>query len=198
MRFHTGKVLLLLLYSIIQGCATIEHNKVSDDNTDEGIRYYNASPYLLVYSNGKGGIVTQILYIADPFKKMSAKPKTFLANAQTTMEFENGIYKNGKSTIDATGVPTAIIDAVKTAGAAFISAMNIPDKSREVPAPHLYKIVVSGSSISFIGGQGDINIKVNLLKKKVEVKEEKQEEAGGNKEDKNKTDKKIPPTNRKS
>jgi hypothetical protein len=196
MRFPTRNVLFLLLfYCLTQGCASIEHSKVSNDDTDNGIRYYNASPYLLVYSNGKGGIVTQILYIADPFKKMSAKPKSFMASAQTTMEFEKGIYKNGKSTIDATGFPTAIVNAVKTAGTAFISAMNIPDKkSREVPAPHLYKIVVKGSDILFIGGQGDISIKVNLLNQKAEVKKEETQAADGKEENK----KKNPPTNSKS
>jgi hypothetical protein len=87
-----------------------------------------------------------------------------MATAQTTMEFDKGVYRTGKNTMDATGVPDAIIKAVQTAGTALIAAANAPKgKAREMPAPYLYKIVVNGASVKFIGSQGDIKINVNLL-----------------------------------
>ena len=158
---------LLPFFLLLTGCASVKHTKVDSgvDNND-GVRYYNSSPYLLVYTNGKGGLVTQILFIADPEKKMSVKVNSFLASAQTTMEFTNGVYKNAKSTIDATAVPQAMIKAIQAAGSEFLSVANAPagaGAERSMPAPHLYRILINGNTVSFIGGEGDTPIHVNLL-----------------------------------
>lgn len=169
MKFKTFACVFIAVFIYLSyGCARIVHSSVSADKDGraEGIRYYNSSPYLLIYSNGKGGIVTQILYIADPQKKMTAQPKSFLASAQTTLEFDKGVLKNSKSTIDASSLPVAIMKAVQTIGvAALIPAANDPlEGTRQIPAPYLYKIIVNGSTISFVGKQGNVNVNVNLLK----------------------------------
>jgi hypothetical protein len=159
-------VLLLALAS----CAKIvyEPANASDDST--GFRYYNSSPYLLVYSNGKGGLVTQIVYLPDPQKKMTATPSSFLSTIQTSMEFDKGVFKSAKNTTDATVVSSAVISAIQTAAPALLAALNEPAQDRTVPAPYLYKIVVEGTAVKFIGGKGDIDIKVDILKQTEEPK----------------------------
>lgn len=164
------KLFQILLPSIclFGSCASVRHTPVdaNNDKTNDGIRYYNSSPYLLVYSNGKGGLVTQILFIADPTKKMSVKVNSFLSTAQTTMEFDNGVYKSAKNTIDATAFPQAIIKAVQAVGVELLSAANAPSNSStaSLPAPYLYRILINGNKVSFVGGKGNIDISVNIVK----------------------------------
>ncbi|MDR7208820.1 hypothetical protein [Flavobacterium piscis] len=161
----------LPLLCLLSSCAGITHNEVTDESKNKGFRYYNSSPYLLAYSNGKGGVTTQIIFLADPQKKMSAAPYNFLASIQATMEFEKGIYKNGKTTADGTVVLSSIAKAVETVAPLILAALNAPELTeREVPAPYLYKIVIDGDKVNFIGGQGDISVKVNILKQKENAK----------------------------
>ncbi|UTA67273.1 hypothetical protein [Emticicia sp. 21SJ11W-3] len=165
------KFIALSIMLILSGCAELVYkpvkNEGKDKDTSNGFRYYNSSPYLLVHSNGKGGLITQIVYLPDPFKKMDVKPKSFLANFQITMEFENGIFQTSKSTFDATVVPSAIIKAIETAAPAFLAGLNSPtNDTRVVPAPSIYKIIVNGFNITFIGDKGDKTINVNILKQK--------------------------------
>lgn len=159
-------------FLFIAGCARTVYTPVDpkDDNSD-GFRFYQSSPYLLVYTNGKGGITTQILYIADPAKLVSAKPKNFLSKSDLSMEFENGVLTKSKSDIDATIVPSTIIKAAQSVATTFLAGANDPKKSiteRNMPAPQLYKIVVNGSTVSFIGSENKEEIKVNLLAQKEE------------------------------
>ncbi|MGC4041934.1 MAG: hypothetical protein QM710_14415 [Flavobacterium sp.] len=161
---NSFKFIFVFLAIAMSGCASVTYQKVDSNDEGSGIRYYNSSPYLLVYSNGKGGLVSQIVYLPDPNKKMSASPTSFLASNQLTMEFSKGVYTTGKNTADGTAVSSAIIKAIETAAPALLAALNEPLTEREVPAPYLYKIVVEGSQVSFIGGQGDTTIKVNILK----------------------------------
>jgi len=141
------------------------NSSVDEDNL--GIRYYQSSPYLIVYSNGKGGIVTKIEYLPDPNKKMSAVPKSFMATIKTTMEFKNGVLTSNEEEGDGTVVPKAILKAVETAAPAFLAALNKTDvRELTVPAPYIYKIVVDGNDIIFVGKKGDTNIKITLLPQK--------------------------------
>lgn len=161
----------LLFFLALCSCSFVSYKKVDATDDSEGFRYYHSSPYFLVYSNGKGGIVTQIIYIADPYKKVSARPRMFLSNMQTSMEFDKGVYKSSKNTYDASVVPSAILKAVQTIAPALLAALNDPVKdSRSIPAPYLYKIVINGTTVEFIGGQGDASIKVNLLEQKADQK----------------------------
>jgi hypothetical protein len=146
------------------GCARIVYDPVISDDNSNGFRYYNSSPYLLVYSNGKGGLITQIVYLPDPMKKMTASPKSFLSTIQTTMDFDHGVFKSAKNTTDATVVSSAIVKAVESAAPALLAALNEPAQDRTVPPPYLYKIIVDNNTIKFVGGAGDIDIKVNILK----------------------------------
>ena len=157
----------LLTCCVLSGCATVGHTRVppGGDENETGIRYYNPSPYLLVHSDGKGGILTQLLYLPDPGKKMSARPSTFLADVSATMNFDRGVLTAAVETGDATTVSAAVMKAVETLGPAFLGVLNEtkPRAELSVPAPHLYKIVVKGDSVTFLGGEGDKGFTVTLL-----------------------------------
>jgi hypothetical protein len=161
---------LLLFTLIVTGCAKIIHKPVASADDNNGLRYYNSSPYVLLYSNGKGGIISQIIYLPDPHSKMTASPKSFLSSIQATLEFDKGVLKSAKNTVDATVIPSAIVSAMKTAAPAFLAAMNEPAQARVVPAPYLYKIIVRTDKVSFIGDKGDIDVKVNVLKQEEKPK----------------------------
>jgi hypothetical protein len=150
------------------GCATVAHQHIPDDEADRrstGVRYYATSPYLLVYSNGKGGIITELKYLPDPAKKMAAAPAATLANVEATLTFDRGVLTSAVTKGDATAVPTAIVKAVETIAPALLAALNEAATEKELimPAPHIYKVVVNGTSVSFRGGKGDADFKVTLL-----------------------------------
>ena len=157
------------------GCATVTHHRIQgseDDQAETGIRYLGTSPYLIAYSDGKGGIVTQVAYLPDPNKKMSAKPKTTLADVDSTLEFDCGVLTSSVSKGDATAVPTAIAKAVEAFAPALLAAMGRAKETKDytVPAPYLFKIVVDGSDVYFMGGQGDQPIKITLLPQDTKAK----------------------------
>jgi hypothetical protein len=168
--FYVPAVISLIFAA---GCARTIYTPVDPNNdTGDGFRFYQSSPYLLVYTNGKGGITTQILYIADPAKLVSARPKNFLSKSDMTLEFENGVLTKSKTEVDATIVPSAIIKAAQSVATAFLAGGNDPQKGtaeRLMPAPQLYKIVVNGSIVTFIGSENKTEIKVNLLKQEEET-----------------------------
>ena len=173
-RFLARGVAALALSANLGCSARIVHEAIDEkaDATNVGIRYYESSPYLIVYSNGKGGIVTQLEYLPDPGKKMSATPQSNNASLKTTLTFENGVLTKADADGEAASVPKAIVSAIKTAAPKFTGALNVPtdeeiqkdeEKPYTVPAPYIYKIVVDGSTVMFKGGQGKTDIKVTLL-----------------------------------
>ena len=156
---------ILLYFTIfllgLNACAWVTHRPISEaeDVNADGIRYYQASPYLFVHSDGRGGIVSEIIYLPDQTKKMVAKPFNLFAKVESTLEFNNGILKSSKDTLTADAVPKAIIEAVqKVAPLLAMARAEIPEE--EVPAPYLYKIVVTADAVQFYGGPGDVPIKV--------------------------------------
>ncbi len=131
------------------GCATVTHHRIQgsqDDEADSGVRYLGTSPYLIAYSDGKGGILTQVAYLPDPNKKMSATPKTTLADVDSTLEFDRGVLTSSVSKGDATAVPIAIAKAVEAFAPALLAAMGRAKETKDytVPAPYIFKIVVEG------------------------------------------------------
>ncbi len=167
--FHLT-IIFMSLFSA--GCASTVYKHVNPAyDLGDGFRFYQSSPYLLVHTNGKGGIVTQILYIADPAKLVSAKPKNFLSKTSMTLELENGVLNTSKTDVDATIVPSAIIKAAQSVASTFLAGANDPQKGnaeRSMPSPQLYKIVVKGSTVSFIGSENKTEIKVDLLQQDAE------------------------------
>jgi hypothetical protein len=192
---------LILLFAAalgaVAGCAKLEHKPIAytpvpscgptdvamkanrkADNAATGIRYYQSSPYLLVFSDGKNGLSWQILYLPDQTKKMSAVPRSDWSKLDATLKFENGVLTDSNAIGEAAAVPKAIIAAAEqvVASLAGIAAKGgavpgvIKDPQAEempVPPPLLYKIVVRGNSIQFLGGKTDVDaIYVTLVPKK--------------------------------
>src|ERR1700730_9618812 len=88
---HMKRALATLLVPLCaMGCvASVTHRVVDTADKDDGIRYYQSSPYLLVYSDSKGGLQGRILYLPDQTKKMAVEPHVFLGRSELTMFFRN-------------------------------------------------------------------------------------------------------------
>lgn len=155
------------------GCASLTHEHLGRDDaadrTSTGIRYLGTSPYLLAYSDGKGGmVVSKVLFLPDPAKKMATRLTSQLAEVGGTLEFDRGVLTSASATGDATTVPTAILKAVESlAPAALAAVLDDPDKAKGapfiVPGPYLFKIVVDSGAPYLLGGPANTPIKITLL-----------------------------------
>jgi hypothetical protein len=144
-------VLLLLTLS---SCAGLTVNRVDSDDKERGIRYYESSPYLLVHTDNEGGLVTRLIYLPDPTKKMAVRPYARFASSSTTLNFKNGVLGSAETSVDETVVPKAILGAIEKAATAAIMAADEPQgETHQVPAPYLFKIVFEGNDIKLKGGQ---------------------------------------------
>ena len=155
------RLCMLALLLCTAGClATVKHGPATDGGS--GIRYYRAAPYLLVYSDSKGGLQWQVLYLPDQSRPMMAEPIVIGGRSEMTFEFRNGILAGSTAVGDTTEVPKAILAAVQAALPLIAGALEAPTTAPQVtvPAPYLYKILVRGSTVEFVGGQGDVDISV--------------------------------------
>jgi hypothetical protein len=151
---------ILLSIALFAGCAgtTVKPAGTPDqDRTANGIRYYEAAPFLLVYTDGKGGAVSQLKFLPDVTTKRSIDPFAVLAQNETTLTFTNGVLSQSKTVVDETVVPKSIISALEKVATAAMSAAaaDAPGGFRQadLPLPRLYKIVISGNDISLEGGE---------------------------------------------
>ena len=162
----------------------VAQNAAADSGT--GIRYYRSSPYVLVSSDGNGGINWQLLFLPDQTKKLSADPTVRGANQDLVLNFEDGILTSVTQTDDTTAVPAAfvstlekVISAALPAFAAMDAAQRPPrplKKAAEVPAPTIYKIVVRGNEAKFLSSTGDSPLTVTLAPE--QEQEQEQEKSG--------------------
>lgn len=129
----------------------------------KGIRYYESAPYLLIYSDGKGGLKWQILYLPDQSHVMTASPVVRGGKTQMTLYFQNGVLGTSSVTGDTTAIPNAILSAAQAAIPLILAVAEKPAEQK-FPRPYLYKIVVTGDSVQFIGGQGGEPIRVPVQK----------------------------------
>lgn len=151
----------LLASGLASGCVSaVTHQPASANGT--GIRYYGQSPYLLIYSNSKGGLQWQILYLPDQSKLMMATPTLIGGRQELTMYFQNGVLTGSSEVSDTAQLPRSIIAAIQSAAPLLAGASFAADPN-EVPAPYLFKIVVNGANVELRGGQGDTKIRVPLV-----------------------------------
>jgi hypothetical protein len=155
------QALWAIALGILTGCAGIK----VEPNTSEsaGIRYCQSSPYLLVTTDNDGGIKTELLFLPDCSRKMSARPYSVLAKNDTTLEFENGVLRTGESEADTAIVPKAVLSALeKVATTAFAAAAaNAPaaTEPRRVPGPILFRIELNCdgcNKVRLIGPNGTV------------------------------------------
>ena len=156
----------LVLVTALCGCASVRHRPVlsdAEDRTANGIRYYRCSAYLLVHADAKGGLVSEILMLPDPNKKMSATPRHFFSKVETTLDFDGGVLTSGKGVSGANTLPKAAIDAVKTLAPSVLAALNrAGNVDYEVPPPSIYKIVVDEQGVKLVGGPGTDPVRISL------------------------------------
>jgi hypothetical protein len=146
--------------ALLAGCAGYTAKPVTneaEDASSEGIRYYELAPYLIVYSDGKGGIKSNVELMPDTSRKMVVNPHAIASSNNSSLTFVNGVLTESKFITDETVLPAKVIDTIKTLGIAAVSnAMNEPGAmaERQIPAPYLFKIVVGKDGTRLVGGQG--------------------------------------------
>lgn len=154
----TERIAVFVVTALAAGCAgtVVRPISAAEDATADGIRYYESAPFLLVSTDGRGGIESRILYLPDVTAIRSVDPYATLAKNGTTLTFTNGVLSQSKTVIDETVVPSTIVTALETAAKAALAAANAPDQAgREVdlPLPQLYRIVIEANgAVSLRGG----------------------------------------------
>ena len=138
------------------------------DSSADGIRYYEAAPFLLVYTDGKGGLVSELKFLPDTTSKRSVDPFAVLAQNSSTLTFTNGVLSQSKTVVDETTVPKAIVTALEKAAAAAMGAANAPGQpliQTTLPLPRLYRIVITKIGVSLVGGKvfSADNIEINTI-----------------------------------
>lgn len=161
-----GPALAALIFAIT-GCAGTNVSRISSpqygvggkytDDQADGIRYYESAPFLLVYSDGKGGVVSKLLFLPDLTRKRVIDPYAVLSSNNSTLTFTNGVLTQGKTVVDETVVPKAVVGALEKAATALLSgAFNAPGAppSAQLPPPQLFKVVLlPNGGAKLVGGQ---------------------------------------------
>lgn len=188
-----GEIILLCL--VLSGCAGMSVKPITDEQdacTGEhsfwgcatGIRYYESAPYLLVYSDGKGGLTTSIEHLPDLSRKYNAEPYNFLASNETELTFNNGMITMSSNVGDSAILPKAVIEGVKAVAQSLASARAFSKVDAtgdfEIPPPQLWRIYLNDGvtakdkTVSFIKAQGTdpdekpMRIKVTLTGEEVQ------------------------------
>lgn len=187
---------------ILSGCAGTNVARVSSpeygvggkfpDSQANGIRYYESAPFLLVYTDGKGGLVSKLMFLPDLTRKRVIDPYATLASNNTTLTFTNGVLTQGKTEVDETVVPKALVGALeKAAIAALGGTLNAPGAppTAQLPPPQLFKIVLTGDGgARLLGGQSvDKNGQVRMIDVTISDPDKADEKAappGGEQKDK--------------
>ena len=156
-RWFPGKFCLAVVaMGVLEGCAGITVTRVDSDDRDQkdvGFRFYEGAPYLLVYTDSKGGLISSVIYLPDQTKKVAAKPYAYAASNDTTLTFTNGILSGADSVADGTAVPNAVIGAIQIAASAGAAALL--DARPPLPGPRLYKLVKVNGVLKLAGGKTD-------------------------------------------
>jgi len=153
---------LVLISLTVLGCSATVTHRIATNETETGIRYYDSAPFLIVYSDGMGGLKWQIRYLPDQTRIMMATPSIIGGRTEMTLYFQNGMLASASTVGDTTEVPKALIGAVASALPFLIGAAEGAPAPDGFPAPYIYKLVVSNDKITFIGGQGNTKIQVPL------------------------------------
>lgn len=139
----TCAAILVLAGMSLGGCAGTTVGP--DDDSVDGIRYYETAPFMLVYPDGKGGLVSELQYLPDTTRLRVIKPYAYLASNDLTLAFKNGVLTQAVSVVDETAVPKKVVGALKTAAAAAVGMLNIAGGGRSitgsVPPPVLLRVV---------------------------------------------------------
>ena len=149
------------------GCASIDSSE-DIDGTRTGIRYYNSALFILAYSDGKGGVTSEIVYLPDTTRVMSLDATAFFAQNKTVMSFERSVLTTSKTSANAAEVPKAVIEAAKSIAVAQVGSGNVPDDNTPnlIPAPYLFRIHYDRTTKKWelVGGQAKPAVKSTFVR----------------------------------
>ena len=180
------RIAAIAMAVFLSACAgtSVKHVSEERDHEESGIRYYEPAPFLLVYSDARGNLVSKVIIMPDLTRMRSVDPYAYFASNKTTLNFTNGILTQGKSVVDETIIPKAAFEAAKAiagaiAGAAFDTTGGA---TPTLPAPKLFRIYVDANGIAqlieapTVGPDGEeIGIRVKFTDK--EDKKDKEDES---------------------
>jgi hypothetical protein len=120
-----------------------------------GLRYYEGAYFVIVYSDGKGGLTSDVKWLPDLTRKRAIDPYAWFAKNEATLTFQNGMLTEAKSVVDETAIPKAILSAAaKIAVASAADKAGGEDKT-VLPKPMLYKIQIADGKLTLIPGDND-------------------------------------------
>jgi hypothetical protein len=152
-----ARALAVLVLFLIAGCAGLSARDVGDAGSSEdgkarGFRFYQQAPFLFIRSDGKGGLQSDIQWLPDTRRVISARPYAWLAKNETTLEFADGTLSKASTTLDETAVPTATLSALaKVMTAAAMNAVPEIAEGR-IPTPYLFRILTDENGVHLLGG----------------------------------------------
>lgn len=141
-----------LLLVLLAGCAGVDVTVVADAKADaaaNGFRYYDTSPFLLLYTDARGGIRSELLYLPDTTKKRAITPYHYAAGNDTVLTFDQGRLVQARSAVNETVLPAAVLKSLESIAAARLTAG--PDNT--IPAPYLFRIIKQGGDWALAGQQ---------------------------------------------
>lgn len=157
------------LLSLLAGCAGTTYGTIPNsgnpaqadaeaaaDAAADGIRYYDAAPFVLVYTDGKGGINSSLVYLPDTTRKRLIKPYAWAAKNHSTIHFKDGVLTDAKAVVDETVLPLAVIDAAKQIALKGLAMDGGGGgSSLQVPPPALFRVFVDPKgNVRLRGGYG--------------------------------------------
>lgn len=150
-------LLIAPLLACLAGCAGFDAHVVNENKSVDGFPYYEVAPFLFVYSDGKGGLKSEIKFLPDTTRMRSIRPYAVLSSNESTLVFSKGTLTQAKETVDETAVASAGISALSKFLVTALPALNaiVEQKTRKgvtAPPPYLFKIVVDGERIGLYGG----------------------------------------------
>jgi hypothetical protein len=149
------RALAALMYLCTASCAGLDVVTVSgtsDDAKATGFRYYEPAPFLFIHSDGKGGLTSEIVWLPDTTQERSVRPYAVLASNDVKLTFANGVLSEASSNADTTAVVGSSLDTLaKFLGVALAAADEVKGPPT-APPPYLYKIIISGNTVTLHGG----------------------------------------------
>lgn len=143
------------------------HVEGEDDSKVNGFRYYEGAHFLIVYTDGKGGLKSEVKFLPDLTRKRSINPYAYFSKNETTLTFSNGMLTDSKSVIDEAAIPKVAISAAEKIALASIAAANkaAGNEATYLPEPVLFKIRINPDTGKFElikGNASGTNIEVTL------------------------------------
>jgi hypothetical protein len=128
---YLGLLLAAVALSYCTGCAGLDYKPYPNPEPCVGgkvggIVYYDDSPYLIVWPDGKGNIQWQLQFLPDQTKKRIASPYNFLASLNASLNFNNGVLTQSNVAVDDTAVVKSLVTSAATIASAFLTEEHKP------------------------------------------------------------------------